>query len=354
MSTKLKVLPVNCGDSLLLTHKSNDKKVRNIVIDGGYIKAFKTLKKQIKSIQQRKQLIDLWVLTHLDADHINGALQYLRKIDASEKPKIIGRFWFNFFDAFTISDDSPFLSFGKGFDLSKLLRKLSIRGRMDITNELGPISIGDATITILSPDKKTFRSLQKAWKDEFKIYYGGEPSTLLADPSLKDARQIEDLAKKTDAKEGSSKSGLVNRSSIAFMYEERGKRILMLGDAYPSVILDALRKDYSKKKPLKVKYMKLSHHGSRKNYHTELLDIISCRRFIISADGENQHGLPDKEVLAKILNHPNRDRSKRITFYFNHDDDRFHHLFDADKDAERRYNFTCKFPKLKKVLKVKL
>lgn len=354
MSTTLKILPVKCGDSLILTHEGEDKKVRNIIIDGGYIKAFQTLKDQITGIRKKKQLIDLWVLTHLDADHINGAVQYLRKQDVKGKGKLIRRFWFNFFDAFKLSDDSPFLSFGKGFDLSKLLRKLDIKGRQDITNDLKPITIGDAKITILSPDQKTFSDLKTRWKTEFKTYYGVEPPTYISDPALRDAKTIEQLAKAKDAKEDSVKKGLINRSSIAFIYDENGKRLLMLGDAYPSVILKALEPDYTMKKQLKVKYMKLSHHGSRKNYHTDLLNFIQCRRFIISADGENQHGIPDKEVLAKILMHPNRDQSKRITFYFNHDDTRFRQLFAVDKDAETRFNFRCKFPKANKVLTVKL
>ena len=269
MATIVKILPVNCGDALIIRHKSDDKKVRNIFIDGGFINAFKVLNKQIKLIEVNKQKIDLWILTHLDADHINGAVEYFRQNDKESKGKLINRLWFNFFDAFKLNDDSPLLSFGKGFNLSKLLRKHKIKGRMDITNELKAMVIGDAKVTILSPDRKTYSDLEANWKDEFKVYYGIEPPTFVADPSLKDAKTIEQLAEQRDAKEDRSKAGLINRSSIAFVYEEKGKRILMLGDSYPSVILNALMADYSKEKPLKVKYVKLSHHGSRKNYSTE-------------------------------------------------------------------------------------
>ncbi|RKE81583.1 ComEC/Rec2 family competence protein [Chryseobacterium sp. AG363] len=354
MSTTLKILPVGCGDAFVVTHKDQKGRRRNIFIDGGYIKSYPKIKREVETIKSNKQLIDLWILTHLDADHINGAVKYLREEEKKDKGKLIGRFWFNFFDAFKLNDDSPFLSFGKGFNLSKQLQKFNIKGRQDIINTLKPVRFGDAKITVLSPDQKTFDELKEKWRCEFRQYVGGDPPVYISDPSAKDAKTIEELSKAKDAKEDLGKSGLINRSSIAFLYEEDDKRLLMLGDAYPSILLSILGKQYSKKNPLKVKYMKLSHHGSRKNYHTDLLNIIRCRRFIVSADGDNQHGIPDKEVLAKILTHPERDKTKKIIFYFSHDDARFRKLFAADKDAETRFNFTCKYPKKGKVLKINL
>jgi ribonuclease BN (tRNA processing enzyme) len=354
MSTILKILPVKCGDAFVLSHKDVKGKIRNIIVDGGYMKSYSKIKNQIEAIKIHKQQIDLWILTHLDADHINGSVKYLREEDTNDKGKLIGRIWFNFFDSFKLNDDSPFLSFGKGFDLRKHIQKFKIQGRQDIINTLKPLKFGEAELTILSPDQATFDELKLKWKSEFKRYIGGDPPKYISNPSGKDSKTIEKLAKVKDTREDTGESGLINRSSIAFLYEENGKSLLMLGDSYPSVILGALAKKYSKKNPLKVKYMKLSHHGSRKNYHNDLLNIIQCRRFIISSDGENQHGIPDKEVLAKILMHPNRNLSKKIIFYFSHDDLRFRELFAVDKDAEIRFNFECKFPKKDKILKIKL
>ncbi|WP_164111990.1 MULTISPECIES: ComEC/Rec2 family competence protein [Sphingobacterium] len=354
MSTKIKILPVKCGDAFVLTHKDLKGKFRNIIIDGGFMKSYPKVKKQVEIIKKNKQQIDLWILTHLDADHINGAVQYLREEQTGDNGRLIGRFWFNFFDTFKLNDDSPFLSFGKGFDLRKYLQKFKIKGRQDIINILKPIKFGDAELTILSPDQTTFDELKQKWKIEFKRYIGGDPPEYVSDPSVKDAQTIEKLAAIKDAREDRGEHGLINRSSIAFLYEEDDKRLLMLGDSYPSVVLEAIRGGYSKEKPLKVKYMKLSHHGSRKNYHTDLLNVVQCRRFIISSNGDNQYSIPDKEVLAKILMHPNRDKKKKIIFYFSHDDLRFRNLFAVDKYAETRFNFECKFPKSNKVLKIKL
>ena len=45
---------------------------------------------------------------------------------------------------------------------------------------------------------------------------------------------------------------------------------------------------------------KISHHGSRKNTSNELLELIKCRKFLISTDGK-QHYHPDKESLSRII-----------------------------------------------------
>ena len=52
-------------------------------------------------------------------------------------------------------------------------------------------------------------------------------------------------------------------SSIAFILELGKWKILMLGDASPDVIAKSLRlMGYSKERPCKIYYVKLSHHGS--------------------------------------------------------------------------------------------
>ena len=43
--------------------------------------------------------------------------------------------------------------------------------------------------------------------------------------------------------------------------------------------------------PLKIDYVKVSHHGSKANTNDELLSLLDCNNFIISANGRH-HGLP--------------------------------------------------------------
>lgn len=104
-----------------------------------------------------------------------------------------------------------------------------------------------------------------------------------------------------------------NGSSIAFILEIEDKKMMFLGDAHPSVIVDSLKQlRYSKDRKLKIDLMKVSHHGSKANTSDELLDMIECDKFIISTDG-SKHGLPNKETIARIVN-----KHEKCKIYFNY------------------------------------
>jgi beta-lactamase superfamily II metal-dependent hydrolase len=50
--------------------------------------------------------------------------------------------------------------------------------------------------------------------------------------------------------------------------------------------------------PLMVDVLKLSHHGSRANLMTELLNVVQAKSYIVSTDNSRfQH--PDDEALAR-------------------------------------------------------
>jgi hypothetical protein len=76
---------------------------------------------------------------------------------------------------------------------------------------------------------------------------------------------------------------------------------LLLGDAHPSTVVESLEAlGYTAQNPLQIDYVKVSHHGSKANTNDDLLTLIDCNNFIISANG-NHHGLPNKKTLARII-----------------------------------------------------
>ena len=76
-----------------------------------------------------------------------------------------------------------------------------------------------------------------------------------------------------------------------------------MGDAHPSIVIESLKAlGYSTHNPLRIDYIKVSHHGSKGNTNEELLTLIDCNNFIISANG-NHHGLPNKKTFARIIKH---------------------------------------------------
>ena len=93
-----------------------------------------------------------------------------------------------------------------------------------------------------------------------------------------------------------------NKQSIALLLEDGVKRFLWMADAYPSVVCESLRGlGYSEQNPLECEYMTLSHHGSKKNTSMELLSLVKCEHYIVTGNGMNIYGLPDKETLAKVI-----------------------------------------------------
>ncbi len=96
---KIKFLQAYNGDSIWISYLENENP-RNIIIDGGTGDTYqsnlgrtKDLYDVIKSIKDKKQNIDLLILTHFDGDHIGGILRWLNQ-DKDAKA-FIKKVWFN-------------------------------------------------------------------------------------------------------------------------------------------------------------------------------------------------------------------------------------------------------------------
>ena len=93
-----------------------------------------------------------------------------------------------------------------------------------------------------------------------------------------------------------------NDASIAFeLISWDGTKLLMLGDASYQDYMDGLNLFYPNTDEL-IKYdmVKLSHHGSKNNFHPEFLKRVYSPVYIVSTNGlKFKH--PDKEVLAHIM-----------------------------------------------------
>lgn len=107
-----------------------------------------------------------------------------------------------------------------------------------------------------------------------------------------------------------------NVTSIAFVVEFDGKRVMLTADANSEVIERRLRPFAEAEGGcFKVDLLKVSHHGSRKNTSPNFFKMIDCQRFAFSTDGSRSHGHPHPETVARILaNDPERQKS----LYFNY------------------------------------
>lgn len=328
MGLSIKILKGGSGD-VFLVH-ANDT---NILIDGGATMSYvNNLKIEIQKIAQKIEYFDLVIATHFDEDHINGLYKLLEDINREVFPKdLIKKFWFQIPPRITIqehhSKDTK-IGVAKAKQLEILLQEYNWEEKIIISSKTPYQLNKDLKLWILSPNSQSLKKFKDKYQKEW--------------PSSKLSTEENDftiaLANFPDnwAIEDNSKS---NGSSIAFIleYKEENK-ILFLGDARPSVIVESLKLlGYTKQAPLVVDYIKLSHHGSKKSISRELLELTSSKNFIISTNR-----IKDKQTFAHIVKHyAQKDGNFPISFIFNYEQVNYSNIFSV-KDFQD-FNFHCKY-----------
>lgn len=325
---KIKFLKADNGDSILLSFKDDTGECRNILIDGGMPKTYfgsgkyGDLYATIGEIKNKNEKIDLLILTHIDGDHIGGLKKWFEK--DKEAFDLIIKVWFN--------TGRSIAKYFKEVENNELIETLDIFETTatsvpqaivfedyieefndwdkEIVKEGGEvIEQNGVEIKLLSPDDNALKKLLKEYKKP-KYNYQTSGSEKDWDTPIE-----EFIKEETDSNyKFEEDKSVANRSSIAFLLTFENKNYLFLGDAHPSVIIKSLKETgCSKKDPIPVELIKVSHHGSCKNTNHELLELIKTDNYIISSNSEI-HGLPNKRTVARIINH-----NPNAIFHFNYD-----------------------------------
>lgn len=303
MTFRLVMLPAADGDCLVLSWGEGDR-VTHAVVDGGRAGAYPHLRARLVTMAEAEERLALYVLTHIDADHIEGALSFLGD---PERPIAPGEVWFNGARRFVPGDRR---SMKQGDEFSKLLDDLD--WPLNKAFDDGPASTEDPhrvidieglRITMLSPTRRSLAALAAKWREWRQAVERSEaekqrPDTRRRRPlaSIPDPLIVEDLIA-----DGETDRELANGSSIAFVAEWRGRRVLLAGDAHPDVLAASLR-------PLaeaeggryRIDLLKASHHGSAKNTSRELVQLLDCRAIAVSTNGAI-HGHPDPQAIARFV-----------------------------------------------------
>lgn len=315
---RVKILPVFQGDAIIIDCVQDNFK---ILVDAGTQRAYS--KGIIKSEIEKTDKFDLLILTHTDEDHIGGLIKYLD--DRERKKDAFNNIWFNNGEVIRTNlkktnSSTPEILLDDALDLN-----LSIKQGISLENKLKSIgldsnelicsgvifSFKNIKITVLSPEIDDLKEFYDHWELEKK----SKLEVAKADDYQK---LIEDLLQNHYLEEGT----LANKTSIAFILNYNEKNILMMGDAYPSVIEKNLRKlGFDENNKLNLDLVKVSHHGSKYGISPSLIKIIDCKNFVISTNGSN--GLPFKECLARIVSH----RNDNIRLYFNYKNEVTENIF---------------------------
>jgi beta-lactamase superfamily II metal-dependent hydrolase len=310
MPLKVKFIQALHGDSILITNETQNGTSR-ILIDGGPPSAFNPrppsnprggkLKRALDELRGENQKIDLVILTHVDDDHIGGLLKAFEHPDYL--PIITKKVLFNSgqlisekFDQHNELievqgnfDSNPQTSINQGITFEKFISDHQLWDRR-LIKQLSIYSLSDLTLKFLSPNDSALRRLLNTWTTEQEspltsatnTDYRFEYDELLASDSFQEDKSIH------------------NGSSLSFILEKGDLKLVFLGDAYPSIVIEGLHKlGYTEENPLNAEFVKLSHHGSKCNTNVELLKLIKTDKYVVSTDG-TKHGLPNKTTFARI------------------------------------------------------
>lgn len=340
------MLPAAHGDCLFITYDGDDSEQRRLIIDGGPHYAYPALQHRILDLPEDDRTFELLVVTHIDADHIDGAIVMLqddalgatfndiwfngwKHIQNYELGAVGGEFlgalledrafpWNDAWDGDTIVVPEP----GQGDLPSKTLA-------------------GGLTLTLLSPGVAELKQLNKEWKRALKAAKFSAPGDSAA--ALEELKQRKYLQPKA-LPLGDTDDSEANGSSIALLLETHdGHSALLAGDAYAEVLYTNLRRLMQERTStatyFAVDVFKLAHHGSKKNMDPLLAKLIDAKHILVSTSGAIfEH--PNEEPIDLLIELRGQ---RRPHFIFNYRS-AFNAKFENGEDQKLR-KYDASYPK---------
>jgi hypothetical protein len=323
---RIELLPASYGDCIWVEY-GDGAAVNRLLIDGGPVETFQSIARRIDQMPQGDRVFELVVLTHVDADHIEGLVRLF-----AEKPLpfVVRQVWFNGWRQ--MEPAHGLLGAQEGEFLSALLVRRTPRawkpdGKPLVVDDEGPLPrtvlAGGMALTLLSPTPAKLKRMAKAWKAAVEKK-GLSPGNLeQAWNKLAEKKKFlpqEGLLGITPDLDALVATQLLsdqappNGSSIAFLAEFSGKSALFLADAHPNVVAASIKRLCADRgiARLPVDAVKISHHGSKGNTSIALLKLIESPRWLISTNGD-KYRHPDRECVARVIRtaHPRQ-------LYFNY------------------------------------
>jgi beta-lactamase superfamily II metal-dependent hydrolase len=308
---RVEMLPAANGDCLWIEY-GDAKRPNRVLIDCGAESAAKLLLARTAELQDP---VELFMLTHIDSDHIGGVLPFFRnrgKLAFQEvwfnaepqlPPAVLGVMQGEQF-AKILNDDTGLRSaWNRSAGEAKGVPAAIVRP----DEGLPPTYTlpGGLRLTVLSPRPSELQDLAVVWRKELKKFKQQESHMLSAKAKpqpVKDLDQL-DVEKLANAPWKKDPS-VANGSSIAVLAEFDGRRALLTGDAHAPVVQESIGRLLAampgRPERLPVDLMKLAHHGSTNALTKELLGVIDCNRFMISSDGSKFYH-PDREAVARVI-----------------------------------------------------
>jgi len=315
----LEVLPAGFGDCLLVSCPVGRSTWR-MLVDTGPDETYPALRRRLLQIPrgvEGKRHIDLFIVSHIDHDHIGGARLMLSDDDL----------WLSFGDIWFNAPPTPRIrGVAEGQSLADVLGaghralpwNVAWSGQpVSTPAEGGGVELtgpGLPKVTLLSPTPDRLHDLYEVWEKELERLRRKERDRAELAPAAtrSELPSLNALA----ARVTPTDKAVPNGSSIAMLLEHKGASVLLSADAFPTVLVPALAALARRRGvvgPLPIDAVKLSHHGSRANVTQDLIRAVDARHFVFSTNNSYfRH--PNAEAVARVI-----VGGIRPTLWFNYD-----------------------------------
>ncbi|MFD2914144.1 MBL fold metallo-hydrolase [Psychroserpens luteus] len=362
----VRMYQANEGDAFLISF-GIDKNI-NVIIDMGLSDTYKNhIKKDLILLNEKAKSIQLLVVTHIDKDHIEGAISFLKENGNNSNIIKVEEVWHNSFKHLQFNkrkvdkiqkEESKALtlikhqnsnnskqdglcdtSIEEGVTLASLIYENKYKWNHMFNNkaicfeEKINNTIESVKFILLSPDHKKLKKLSKKWEDKldsifynfkisddvifddaFELYMQNLNDTELELKDTSSSSDVFDIDKLALKEENEYTE--TNGSSISFIIEYKEKKMLFLADSQINIIYKNINKLKASGYHLNFDLVKISHHGSNKNTSNKLLSLFDSKRYLISTDGK-KHSHPNLEVIAKIIKKESI-HTKELIFNYEH------------------------------------
>lgn len=297
---RLELLPASEGDALILSWGA-EATPRRILIDAGRAAAAAAIQAYAAGHALGPGAFELFIISHIDRDHIGGAVPLLRD---KAFCALVKEVWFNGrADLEYPVPGSAMEAFGAldGERVSEALRLARLPWNVRLAGQ--PVAIIDdelpcfgfpdgMTLTIVSPDRAQLAALAQPWDDAVEAAQPGWET--LGDES---PVALEKLAQSQFTPDRSKPNG----SSIAVIAEYDGRRVLLAADAHVARLMKSLSL-FGAGDPgrSKMALVKASHHGSRGNISEDFVRAVGSAHWAFSTNGRSSNH-PDAEAVARAI-----------------------------------------------------
>jgi len=319
----IELLPAAHGDAIWIEYGAASRPHR-ILIDGGPAPTYEAgLRRRILALPEPKRKFELMVVTHIDADHIDGSLILLQELDALKVG--IDELWFNGWTQLPDVSTAP-TSYAplQGEFLGGLIEVKKLHGvwnksfdhRAVAVPDPGPLppplpSIdlpGGAVLTLLGPTMADLRRLRSRWTAAIRDFSPGDTKEALGRLAERREYRPPALPAAFGPPEYGDDRSPANGSTIACVLDYKGVSVLLAGDAHARSLADSLKRLADQRSVARLRFdaVKLPHHGSMSNISENWLQWVDCQCWLISTNGAvfNHPDLQTAELLAKRYPEP--------------------------------------------------